>query len=154
MKMNARPLLAISDGPEDDNPLTVSPAHLVLEGALIQIPSSSQTGQVENYCRFYKMGGTKNIERKFFLHWQEEYLDSLKRRTKAAIEDQGLKKGDIVLLLNERKTRLHWPIARVEELIFSRDNKARSALLRPSSEDKPVSKKETKETGGDIHKRK
>ena len=70
------------------------------------------------------------------------------------MESQELKKGDIVLLINERKTRLHWPIARVEELIFSRDNKARSALLRLPSEDKPVSKKEANETGNDVNKKK
>ena len=62
-----------------------------------------------------------------------------------------MKKGDIVLLLNERKTRISWPIARVEELFFSRDNKARSVLLRLPSE---MTKKELAQSGSDMSKRK
>ena len=76
----------------------------------------------------------KTLQRRFFLRWQEEYLDSLKKRTKNHVQQKNLKKGDIVLLLNERKTRLSWPIARVEQVMLSRDNHVRSVLLRlPSS---------------------
>ena len=92
----------------------------------------------------------KILQRKFFLRWQEEYLDSLKKRTRALVQEQGLKKGDVVLLSNERKTRISWPIARVEELFYSRDNKARSVLLRLPSE---MTKKELAQTGSDIDKR-
>ena len=95
----------------------------------------------------------KLLQRRFFLRWQQEYLDSLNKRTKNHTQKKNFKKGDVVLLLNERKTRLSRPIARVEQVMLSRDNQVRSVLLRlPSShfpdntqKKKHVSNKETKE---------
>ena len=49
-------------------------------------------------------------------------------------EQRNIKRGDVVLLINERLTRLKWPIDRVEHVILSRDNKARSCVLRLPAE--------------------
>ena len=44
-KMNQRPLIAISDDPEDLNILCITPAHLKLGKALISLPSSFDSAQ-------------------------------------------------------------------------------------------------------------
>ena len=46
------------------------------------------------------------------------------------MKQRNIKQGDLFLLLKEKITKLDWPIAVVEEVIFGRDGKARSAVLR------------------------
>ena len=156
-QLNDIPLVAISDDKDDNNLLTITPAHLLLGRPLLALPSSWDQVSLDRIKRMSVVSRweqRKLLQRRFFLRWQQEYLDSLKKRTKNHAQQKNLKNGDIVLLLNERKTRLSRPIARVEHVMLSRDNQVRSVLLRlPSShfpnntqKKKPVSDKGTKET--------
>ena len=72
----------------------------------------------------------KKAERRFFLRWQNEYLNVLKERTHNLHQTKEFERGDVVLLINERRNRLAWPLARVVETYPSRDGRVRSVLLR------------------------
>ena len=60
----------------------------------------------------------------------DEYLDSLKNLTKDR-ERQQLNVNDVVLLLNERKSKHgSWPLAKVERDLTSQDGVTRSVELK------------------------
>ena len=58
------------------------------------------------------------------MRWQNEYLASLSKNKR--IDNKDVKKGDVVLLLNERHSRQEWPIARVVQVFKSKDGVVRS----------------------------
>ena len=75
MQMNARPLLAISDSPSDNNLLSIKPAYLVLGRSLIQIPSSLdklKLDKLKTTTVTTMWDARKILKRKFFLRWQED----------------------------------------------------------------------------------
>ena len=54
----------------------------------------------------------------------------LKERTHNLHQTKEFERGDVVLLINERRNRLAWPLARVVETYPSRDGRVRSVLLK------------------------
>ena len=69
-----------------------------------------------------------------------------KRTAKSATD---IKPGSIVLLINERKNRHHWPLARIERVFTSKDGIVRSVELRL-----PMSAKEVKTKGKKLANKK
>ena len=131
--LNSRPLIAISDDIDDGNILTLSPAHLVLGRALITLPTSFDkldTNALNKIPVRTRWERRKKAERQFFLRWQNEYLNVLKERTHNLHQTKEFERGDVVLLINERRNRLAWPLARVVETYPSRDGRVRSVLLK------------------------
>ena len=70
----------------------------------------------------------KVLQAKFFIKWRDEYLMSLAKNKNN--ENKNINVGDIVIILNERKTRDTWPIARVTKVFRSRDGVIRSVELK------------------------
>ena len=62
----------------------------------------------------------------------------LQQRTKHFDIQKCIKKGSVVLLINQRPTRLSSPIARVQEVILSRDGLVRSCWLKLPCDGKQV----------------
>ena len=79
-QLNARPLLGISDNPDDDNILTLTPNHVDKLQALVPLPSSfhelswQQLRKMSIKTRWEKR---RKLQRQFFLCFQSEYLDML-----------------------------------------------------------------------------
>ena len=77
-KINQRPLIAISDDPDDQNILTLTPAHLKLGKALISLPSSFDTVQdLKKVQVKNRWEQRKSLQRKFFLRFKDEYIMSV-----------------------------------------------------------------------------
>ena len=72
---------------------------------------------------------------------------SKNKRTAESATD--VKPGSIVLLINERKNRHHWPLARIERVFTSKDGIVRSVELRL-----PMSAKEVKTKGKKLANKK
>ena len=68
------------------------------------------------------------IHQKFFVRWKNEYLASLSKNNKRT-DNKEIKEGSVVLLLNERKTRDAWPLARILQVFKSSDDVVRSVEL-------------------------
>ena len=66
----------------------------------------------------------KQVQQQFYLRWQNEYRVSLSKHKRA--DNKEIKKGDVVLILNERHSRQAWPIARVVQVFKSKDGVVRS----------------------------
>ena len=63
--------------------------------------------------------------------WKEEYILSLRNRTKNYLTTRDLKEGDRVLLLKERNSKFEWPIAVVHNTFpTQRDKKVRTIEVR------------------------
>ena len=80
------------------------------------------------------------VQRHFFIKWKNEYLLELCSKNKRT-ENKEVKEGDIVLVLNERRSKRDWPLARVEQVYKSHDGIVRSVLLRLPIETKKSAKK-------------
>lgn len=78
--------------------------------------------------------------KEFLLHGQSECLDNLTKRTGQHVANNTLNLGNVALLLNEKKTRLKWPIGGIEEMYTGKNKVCRSVLLILQDESKPVSK--------------
>ena len=133
MKINSRPLVGVSDDPRDNNLLTITPFHLKMAKPVAVFPSSidnltaSDLDKIKLSIqdRFQKR---KVLQAKFFIKWRDEYLMSLAKNKNN--ENKNINVGDIVIILNERKTRDTWPIARVTKVFRSRDGVIRSVELK------------------------
>uniref|UniRef100_A0A914HXT2 DUF5641 domain-containing protein n=3 Tax=Globodera rostochiensis TaxID=31243 RepID=A0A914HXT2_GLORO len=68
---------------------------------------------------------------KFWHSWKTEYLQSLRERDKFAATKgfQIPAEGDIVLVEDDFQPRSLWTLARIQQIIKGRDDKARSALI-------------------------
>lgn len=131
-RVNQRPLVGVYDDPSDDNLLTLTGRHLKLGRAATTLPSSIDELYNLDNIRLSIMGRSSKrniIEETFYIKWKHEYLSSLSKNKGIASTSKDVKVGSIVLLLNERKTRDDWPIARVERVFNNKDNVVRSVEL-------------------------
>ena len=79
-KMNQRPLVAISDNPDDQNLLTLTPAHLKLGKALMSLPSDfDKLDDVANLSIKSRWEQRKRLQRKIFLRFKDEYILNLSK---------------------------------------------------------------------------
>ena len=124
MKINSRPLVGGSDNPKDNNLLTITPFHLKMAKPVAVFPSSTDNLSASDLDKIKlsiqdRMQKRKVLQAKFFIKWRDEYLMSLFKNKNN--ENKNINVGDIVIILNERKTRDTWPIARVTKDFRSRD---------------------------------
>ena len=130
-KMNQRPLIAISDDPEDLNILCITPAHLKLGKALILLPSSFDSAQdLRKITVKTRWKQRQQIQRNFFIRFRQEYLLSLSKLQYKQNTNKELKIGDVVLLSDERRNRDDFPIGRITQVFRGSDNIIRSVELR------------------------
>ena len=134
---NARPLGVITESPEDNNLLPITPAHLIRGEAMTPLPTeiyahqerATKTDAKERWKE------RKLVANHYWTLWRESYLMTLRELTKNYCVQRNLKKGDVVLDLIDRKTKLDWPIRVVHEALEQRkagekETKVRSVWLR------------------------
>ena len=129
---NSRPLSYTSESADDNNLLPITPAQLVIGKELIPLPTdiNSYENRKKSINIKQKWKERQQISHHYWNLWKNEYLMQLRQLTKNFFEQRNLRKGDIVLLIKERVTKLDWPIAIVDEIQKGRDGKVRSAILR------------------------
>ena len=99
--LNSRPLIAVSDDVEDGNILTLTPSHLVLGRAIVTLPTSLDKLDLNALNRIpvkTRWEQRRKAERRFFLRWQNEYLNVLKERAHNLAKTKPPQCGDICLL--------------------------------------------------------
>ena len=93
----------------------------------------------------------KRLQRKFFLRFQDEYLMSLRKLNTKQLDNKALEEGDVVLLLDEKRSKEEYPIARVTKVFTGSDGIVRSAELRLPTKMKET-KKNKKQRGANVNK--
>ena len=136
---NMRPLVTTSDNPEDDNLIPITPSHLIRGEAINPLPTDIYAYE-EKDKETEKDAKERWKERKlvaahYWTLWRESYLTTLNELTKNYCVKRNIKKGDVVLDLIDRKTKLDWPIRIVHEALTGRrpgekEERVRSVWLR------------------------
>lgn len=76
------------------------------------------------------------LANEFWSKWSKEYTHTLQTRRKWETHSRNLKPGDVVLMRDRECHRLQWPLAIVERVFPSEDNRVRKVEIRTVNKDK------------------
>ncbi|XP_041448586.1 uncharacterized protein LOC121404066 [Drosophila obscura] len=127
--VNSRPLLSLSENPDDLDVLT--PAHLLLGGPHQSILEPDLTKL--NYNRLDGWQRVTQLQQTFWRRWREEYLTLLQERSKWRTPAKNLCVNDVVLVKDENLPPMRWPLARVVNVVKGKDGICRVADLKTAS---------------------
>ena len=113
--INYRPITKVSDDPRDPEALT--PVHLLYPGvkltnSVCALPPAPPGGEVLRYS-FQR---ARSLVDAFWKRWSNDYLSTLKERQKWIKSKDDLKVGQLVLLVDEVKSRNDWRLGRVKSV--------------------------------------
>ena len=151
--LNNRPLMALTNNPDDIFALT--PSMLVKGSRLDAIPQPClQTMDARGHPA-KRFRALQQLLSQFWKRWASEYVASLQPRGKWRQERANLLIDDVVLITDGGSPPLQWSIGRVMQLKLGHDGLARVALVRTSRGEftRPVSKlRRLPNNDNDLHK--
>lgn len=125
--LNSRPITPMSNDINDFNPLT--PAHFLVMDSLASTPQTSLVE--ENIPSFKRYERIQKILKGFWQRWEQEYLSEMMKRNKWRTNTHDSPKtGDLVILIDDTKRVLHWPMARIMEVHPGEDNIVRVVTVK------------------------
>ncbi len=123
--LNSRPLIPLTDDPEDKYALT--PGDFPLGAPLIAVPEPTVAEIPVNQLKHWQW--LRRIHQQFWHRWSEEYLATLQTRSKWRRRTENIHVGDIVLVRHENLPPTHWRLGRITEVHPGRDGLVRNATL-------------------------
>ena len=137
--VNSRPLTAISDCPDDFQPLSPSQLLTMKEGGAHPPPGIFLEGHVYGRKRWRRVQYLANL---FWSRWKREYVHLLQPRSKWNKATRNLQAGDIVIVADDLTPRGNWPLGRIADVIFAKDGLVRSVSVQTSTSSyrRPVTK--------------
>nr|CAI5833271.1 unnamed protein product [Callosobruchus analis] len=130
--MNSRPLTPISSDPSDLSVLT--PGHFLIGDTLLAPPqhdySDVPNNRLDQYQRIQQMHQT------FWRRWSYDYLMNLQTRSKWSTnpnQDNSIKQGSMVILVEDNLPPLYWHLGRVSELHTGSDGNVRVVTVKTAS---------------------
>ncbi|XP_050313663.1 uncharacterized protein LOC126748451 [Anthonomus grandis grandis] len=126
--LNSRPLQPLSDDPSDLNCLT--PGHFLIGAPLTSYPDRDHCNISKN--RLDRWQKCIQIQQLFWKRWIKEYLNNLQNRPKWLSKKRNIKVNEVVLLKENNTRPLEWPLARVLEVIPSKDGHVRLTKIKTS----------------------
>lgn len=137
--INSRPLTVPSSDPGDLDPLT--PNHILTTKSRVVMPPPGNFQKADVYLRKrWKL--VQYLSNVFWSRWRKEYVQSLQQRVKWNTARRNLKRGDLVLIVDERVARNVWSLGRVIDVHPGADGQVRSAKVATTTTtlDRPVDK--------------
>ncbi|XP_059096809.1 uncharacterized protein LOC131891299 [Tigriopus californicus] len=129
-QINSRPISIVSADHEDPAPIT--PAHLVLGKSLVQLPDYPKRDMLPVKADV-RWKYNQELQKKFWARWRKEYLVALQTSNAWKKKDKDPKLGEVVLIADKTVPRSTWPLAKIIELVISRDGLIRSCMLKTST---------------------
>lgn len=123
--LNSRPLTALSNDPNDLQPLT--PGHFLIGSPLVAIPEEDFLETPSNRLKHWQL--VQALHQRFWKRWNREYLQTLQQRLKWSSPTRNLRPGDLVLV-HQDTPPLSWPLARVTEVSSGQDGVVRVVRLK------------------------
>ncbi|GFX38011.1 integrase catalytic domain-containing protein [Trichonephila clavipes] len=119
--INSRPLVPLSSDPADIRALT--PGHFLIGEHLLEIPESKSitNTSLSLSCRWKS------------LCWHKEVLHHYQSRPKWKASQSEVQVGNLVLISDDNRPPLSWPMARILKLIPGTDGTNRVAILQTGS---------------------
>ncbi|XP_055634284.1 uncharacterized protein LOC129774549 [Toxorhynchites rutilus septentrionalis] len=129
--LNSRPLVPISDSPDDLSALT--PGHFLIGEPLVSIPEPDLLPQSPN--RITRLQDMQRSVQDLWRCWSRDYVSQLHQRSKWRRPAVDVRKGQLVLLKQENCPPLQWPLGRIIETIPDPDGRVRVVVVRTASND-------------------
>ena len=127
--LNGRPLTHVSIDPGELNPLT--PNHFILGHDNPNLPPDVfDANEIISRRRWRSV---QVLVDSFWKRWLREYAPTLVERKKWLLERKNLQVGDVVLVVDDRSPRGHWPMGLVIEVRKDKSGTVRSAQVKTSS---------------------
>ncbi|XP_031328450.1 uncharacterized protein LOC116159581 [Photinus pyralis] len=127
--LNSRPLCAISQDPNDLQALT--PSHFLnLEPLNSVIPDPDLSHIKLNRLNRWQL--LQRMHHDFWKRWHLEYLHTLQQRSKWYNKTTNIRENALVLIKDEQKTPLFWPLGRIIEVHPGTDGVVRVATVKTS----------------------
>lgn len=142
--LNDRPLTPVSDHPDD--PETLTPSKLLLLKSNSCLPLDVFTSH-DMYSKHWRQA--QCLTNSFWKRWMKEYLPTLQSRQKWTSQRRNFAVGDLVLVVDEKSPRGHWPMGLIEEVFpdshgHIRHVKVRTATSTHGTSGSCVSSKESR----------
>ena len=136
--LNNRPLMALTNNPDDIYALT--PSMLVNGSRLDAIPQPGL--QKADQCPVKRFRALQQLLSQFWKRWSSEYVASLQPRGKWRHECANLAVDNVVLITDDGIPPLQWSLGRVIQVKLGHDGLARVALVKTSRGEftRPISK--------------
>lgn len=109
--VNSRPMCAISNDPNDAQPITL--AHFLLMVPMQMAPDDDLTDVKSNYLSRWHT--VQNIFQQFWKQWKNEYLNQLQVRNEWCTEKADINVNDLVMLKDESLPATKWSLGRIVE---------------------------------------
>lgn len=127
--LNSRPLCPVSSDPNDLSALT--PGHFLTLEPLTAVPDTDLSE-----IKLYKLNRwqlIQSFQQHFWSRWKNEYLHTLTERAKWTKRSKPLLVNALVLIKDDIRTPLHWPLGRVVELHPGPDGEVRVATIKTAN---------------------
>ena len=125
--INCRPLSLFNINDPESEPLT--PNHLLTQKSKVIVSPPGEFVQSDLYLT-KRWRRVQYLANQFWTRWREEYLESINRRSKWTKSKRNFAVNDIVLLCDDNVPRNSWRLAKVVEVLPSRDDLVRSVKIQ------------------------
>jgi transposase InsO family protein len=130
--LNSRPLVPASSDVKDTEALT---PNMLLTGKSMRFiplaePKPLKTAEKLAEFPLERWAYIQNLASHFWKRWSAEYLTTLQAREKWTRELPNLEAGDVVLVSDERRPPLEWPLARITQAWPGNDGVVRTAEVK------------------------
>lgn len=122
--VNSRPLVYLS---EEDQVIPLTPALFLQDLQDVYLPdvSCDDNAKLRNRIRY-----RREVAANLRLRFRDEYLSQLKMMKSKSQASARLRKGDVILVSDDSKKRVMWPLARVVEVYPGKDGVVRYAKVK------------------------
>lgn len=130
--VNSRPLMPMSDDPDDLEYLT--PNHLATGGPARQLFGMRETGPATSASGRHQL--INNMLQGLWRRWSTEFIMSQQERKKWTRKVPNLKVGDLVILMEDNIAPTCWKIGRVKEVLSGADGLVRNVKVKTAGTNK------------------
>lgn len=124
--MNSRPLTPLTDDPEDFRALT--PGHFLIgEEIVAPPPFDLNDNNLEGRRAWLER---ERLFKHFWERWHNEVLTTYQERKKWRKESENVKKGQMVVIKDERLPPSHWKLGRIAEVMPDAKGVVRNVIIK------------------------
>ncbi|XP_062699574.1 uncharacterized protein LOC134284609 [Aedes albopictus] len=136
--LNSRPLVPMSDDPDDLEPLT--PAHFLVGSSLQALPDSELLNIPSNRLNQFQL--IQPRIQHFWTRWRREYLNQLQARTKRWKPAVPVEPGKLVVVKDENVPPIRWKMGRIVAVHPGEDDVVRVVTVKTATGEfkRPVEK--------------
>ncbi|XP_055605769.1 uncharacterized protein LOC129753943 [Uranotaenia lowii] len=127
--LNSRPLIPLTDTPDDLSSLT--PGHFLIGEPLVSIPEPDLLHLSPS--RITRLQDMQRSVQDLWRSWSRDYVSQLHQRSKWRRQTSDVQQGQLVLLKLDNYPPLQWPLGRIIQTITGSDGRVRVVMVKTAS---------------------